>query len=155
MNMDKKNTDFELFLKNFKESMSKLKIKNSVQKDYILKVLYHSSKHLNAEEIAFNIKAKYNVNIGIVTIYNALKFFEEINLVKSLSIENNPKKYELNLFIHHDHLVCIKCHKIVEFHNEDIEQVQKDIANKHKFLLKDHEMTIYGLCENCQKEEVN
>ncbi|MBS9782659.1 MAG: transcriptional repressor [Arcobacter sp.] len=147
--MDKKDIEFQSFLINYKKHTSALKIKNSIQRDYILKVLYHCKKHLSAEEIAKNIKEQYNLDVGIVTIYNALKFFEEINLVKSLSIGNNPKKYELNLFDHHDHLICTKCYKIVEFSDEEIEQRQRDISKKHNFLIQKHEMILYGLCENC------
>ncbi len=148
--MSVKDIEFKSFLTNFKNHMSKLKIKNSVQRDYILKVLYYCEEHLDAEEIALNIKKRYNLKIGKVTIYNALKFFEEINLVKSLTIGNNPKKYELNIFNHHDHLICIKCLKIIEFSDEQIEEGQRNIAKKYNFLMQDHEMILYGLCEDCQ-----
>ncbi len=147
--MNTKDIEFQSFLMDFKNHMSKLKIKNSIQRDYVLKVLYYCDKHLSAEEIVNEIKKRYNLDVGKVTIYNALKFFEEINLVKSLTIGNNPKKYELNIFNHHDHLICTKCFKIVEFWDEKIEQSQKNIAKKHNFLMQDHEMILYGLCENC------
>lgn len=141
---------FDTFLKNFKKHVSSLKLKNSIQKDYILKVLYFSDEHLNAEEITTHIKQNYNVDIGIATVYRALKFFEDINMVTTLDIGDNSKRYELNLTLHHDHMICTSCHKIIEFTDDFIELSQIKIAEKNGFILKDHVMTIYGICEDCQ-----
>jgi len=148
--MNKYDMDFDTFLKNFKEHVSKLGLKNSVQKDYILKILYFSTEHLTAEEIGKNIKKEYNIDVGIATIYRTMKFFEELNIVESLEVGDGIKRYELSLSLHHDHLVCTSCGKIIEFTDELIEEQQISVAKSHKFDLKDHVMTIYGLCENCQ-----
>ncbi len=56
---------FDIFLKNFKKNVSKIGLKNSIQKDYILKILYFSTEHLTAEEISNKIKIDYKVSIGI------------------------------------------------------------------------------------------
>ena len=90
------------------------------------------------------------MNIGIATIYRALAFLEEVNLISSIAINKDGKKFESNDKKHHDHLVCIKCNKIIEFVDEDIEQKQKQIANDFGFKLLDHTMYLYGICENCQ-----
>lgn len=147
---EKYDMDFDTFLKNFKKYVSKLKLKNSIQKDYILKILYFSEQHLTAEEITYKIREKYNIDIGIATVYRAMKFFEELKIVKCLDALENAKLYELNLFLHHDHLICTSCRKIIEFTDNIIEEKQIRIAKKNNFILKDHVMTVYGLCENCQ-----
>lgn len=148
--MDKYEMDFNTFLENFKEHVSKLGFKNSVQKDYILKMLYFSGEHLTAEEITYNIKNKYNIDIGIATVYRTMKFFEEMNIIESLDIGDGVKRYELSLSLHHDHLVCTSCSKIIEFTDPFIEKQQEKVASNYNFDLKDHTMTIYGICENCQ-----
>ena len=112
--------------------------------------MYFSNEHLTAEEITYKIRENYNIDIGIATVYRALKFFEELKIVSCLDGIENAKLYELNLSLHHDHLICTNCHKIIEFTDELIELKQIEIAQKNKFLLKDHVMTIYGLCEDCQ-----
>ncbi|GGD34363.1 ferric uptake regulation protein [Malaciobacter pacificus] len=142
--------DFDRFLKNFKKHISNLKLKNSLQKDYILKALYFEDEHLNAEEITAKVKNDYNIDIGIATVYRALKFFEDINIITSLDIGDGAKKYELNLSTHHDHMICTNCHKIIEFNDDFIEDSQVRIAKENGFLLKDHTMIIYGICEECQ-----
>lgn len=141
---------FNIFLKNFKKQVSKIGLKNSIQKDYILKVLYFSKKHLTAEEISNEIKNIYNVSIGIATVYRAMKFFHDMKLVNQLDIGDGILRYELNLSEHHDHLICTNCGKIIEFSDNFIELNQIKIATKNNFILKEHVMTIYGLCEDCQ-----
>lgn len=141
---------FNIFLKNFKKQVSKIGLKNSIQKDYILKVLYFSKKHLTAEDISNEIKTIYNVSIGIATVYRAMKFFHDMKLVNQLDIGDGSLRYELNLSDHHDHLICTSCGTIIEFTDDLIELNQIKIASKNNFILKEHVMTIYGLCERCQ-----
>ncbi len=141
---------FNIFLKNFKKQVSKIGLKNSIQKDYILKVLYFSKKHLTAEDISNEIKTIYNVSIGIATVYRAMKFFHVMKLVNQLDIGDGILRYELNLSDHHDHLICTSCGTIIEFTDDLIELNQIKIASKNNFILKEHVMTIYGLCERCQ-----
>ncbi|AXX94541.1 MULTISPECIES: Fur family transcriptional regulator [Arcobacter] len=141
---------FNIFLKNFKKQVSKIGLKNSIQKDYILKVLYFSKKHLTAEDISNEIKTIYNVSIGIATVYRAMKFFHDMKLVNQLDIGDGILRYELNLSDHHDHLICTSCGTIIEFTDDLIELNQIKIASKNNFILKEHVMTIYGLCERCQ-----
>ena len=141
---------FDIFLKNFKKNVSKIGLKNSIQKDYVLKILYFSQEHLTAEEISNEIKTKYNVSIGIATVYRAMKFFNDMKLVNTLDIGDGIVRYELNLSNHHDHLICTSCGKIIEFTDDFIELNQIKIAEKNNFILKEHVMTIYGICETCQ-----
>ncbi len=147
--MDNYEAGFESFLKNFKEHVSRLGFKNSIQKDYILKILYLSKEHLTAEQIAYTVKNDYNIEVGIATVYRTVKFFEEMNIINSLDVGDGVKRYELNLSLHHDHMICTNCHKIIEFTDELIEEQQIKVAHAHNFELKDHVMTIYGLCEDC------
>ncbi|MFV0563001.1 Fur family transcriptional regulator [Malaciobacter mytili] len=148
--MEKYEDNFESFLENFKNTVSKLGYKNSIQKDYILKILYFNDDHLSAEQIVAIAKTSYKVDMGIATVYRTVKFFEELNIVNSLDVGDGVKRYELNLSLHHDHMICTLCNKIIEFHDDVIEEQQKKVAKNSNFILKDHIMTIYGLCKDCQ-----
>ncbi|AXX87927.1 transcriptional regulator, Fur family [Malaciobacter marinus] len=148
--MQKYEESFESFLENFKNTVSKLGFKNSIQKDYILKILYFNDEHLSAEQIANIAKSEYKVDMGIATVYRTVKFFEELNIVNSLDIGDGAKRYELNLSLHHDHMICTSCNKILEFNDEVIEKQQIKVAKDNNFYLNDHIMTIYGVCEKCQ-----
>lgn len=148
--MKKYEISFESFLENFKKSVSKSGYKNSIQKDYILKILYFSDEHLSAEQIVSIAKTLYKIDMGIATVYRTVKFFESMNIVNSLDVGDGAKRYELSITIHHDHMICTSCGKIIEFTDDIIEEQQESVAKKNNFLLKDHIMTIYGLCESCQ-----
>lgn len=148
--MKKHEKSFEQFLSNFKSNISKAGYKNSIQKDYILKILYFNDGHLSAEDIVTIAKKDYKIDMGIATVYRAVKFFEQMNIIASLDVGDGMKRYEINLLLHHDHMICTDCHKIIEFVDDLIEEQQENVAKSHNFILKDHIMTIYGICENCQ-----
>lgn len=148
--MSKYEISFESFLKTFKNHVSKLGFKNSIQKDYILKVLYFSNEHLKAEGIVDCIKSQYKVEIGIATVYRSMKFLEQMNIVSSVDAGDGSKRFELTLSLHHDHIICTSCYSILEFTDDIIEEKQKKIAKHFNYILSNHVMTIYGLCKNCQ-----
>ena len=148
--MKRYEISFESFLSNFKKSVAKSGYKNSIQKDYILKILYFSDDHLSAEQIVNIAKTLYKIDMGIATVYRTVKFFESMNIIKALDIGDGTKRYELNISIHHDHMICTNCNKIIEFTDDLIEEQQEIVAKKNNFKLKDHIMTIYGICEDCQ-----
>lgn len=146
---------FNIFLDSFKKNVSKVGFKNTIQKDYILKTLYLSKKHLTADDVFIEIKEKYNMSVGMATIYNAIKFLHEMHLVNLLNIGDGTIRYEFNHEIHHDHLICTNCSSIIEFTDEIIEEQQNTIAKKYDFYLKEHIMILYGICEKCQKVDSN
>ena len=149
--LEKNETHFNNLLRRYKQHFQNLKLKNTIQKDYVLKALYYSEGHLTAENINQELKIQYNVNISIATVYKILKLFEELKIIKCLNILEKANYYELDYSNHHDHLICNSCHTIIEFEDEIMEQKQLEIAKTNNFLLKDHVVTIYGLCQTCQK----
>ena len=136
-------------IKKLREIIKKKGLKNTKQREIILETVINDKHHLGAEEIHQKISKKYpDENIGIATIYKALKFLEDEELINSITIDNT-KKFETNFKGHHDHLVCVKCNKIIEFMSETIESEQEKIATDNKFTLLKHTMYLYGYCSNC------
>ena len=126
-------------------------MKYTEQREIILKILLNYDGHLSAEELFGIVKKEYpGINIGIATIYRTLNFLEEVKLISSISFGVDGKKYEKNLDEHHDHLICIKCGKIVEFVDIEIEKKQIQIAKDNGFSLTDHSMQLYGICKECK-----
>lgn len=127
-------------------------LKYTEQREIVLNILISATDHLSAEEVYNQIKVQYpESNIGIATVYRALSFLEEVDLITSITFGTDGKKYESNAKSHHDHLICTSCGKIVEFLDDEIEKRQDRIAKKNKFKITSHSMQLYGICESCNK----
>jgi len=145
---------YDKLLEKFKELLKNNALKFTKQRELILKFLYQNKGHYTPEEIYMQLKKAYpDVNIGIATVYRTLTLLEESYIVSSISFGIQGKKYEMGLKKHHDHLICTKCGKIIEFYDEIIEERQEAIARKFNFKMTDHTMKIIGICETCQKTE--
>ena len=128
-------------------------LKYTEQREIVLNILLEANDHLSAEEVYNLIKEKRtDSNIGIATVYRALSFLEDVNLITSITFGTEGKKYESNFKDHHDHLICTQCGKIVEFMDDEIEKRQDKIAKKNKFKVTSHSMQLYGVCSDCQKK---
>ena len=127
-------------------------LKYTEQREIVLSILLHAKEHLTAEEVYNQIKKEYpDSNIGIATVYRALSFLEEVDLIASITFGTDGKKYESNAKSHHDHLICTECGKIIEFIDEEIEKRQDKIAKKNNFRITSHSMQLYGTCSECQE----
>lgn len=102
-----------------------------------------SDKHLGAEEI-YRLLLENGDEIGLATVYRVLTQFETAGLVVRHNFEGGQAVFELASDEHHDHMVCVKTGKVVEFYDEIIEQRQKDIAREHGFKITDHSLILYG-----------
>ncbi len=146
-----KNIDYPTLLDNFKILLKENNLKFTLQREHILKILYDSRKHLSPELLYNEIKDLFpELNIGIATVYRTLLLLEDADLVTSIPFDKHGKKYELANKEHHDHMICIKCGKIIEFIDEEIELRQTKIAKSHNFNMINHSMQIYGICKECQ-----
>ncbi len=146
--------NFDEFILKFRKLVRSLGLNNSNQREYVLKILFECDEHLSAEDIAMKVKETYNLNIGIATVYRIISLLEEMNIIKGILIEGmDSKVYELNILSHHDHLVCVKCGKIVEFFDAELEKIQELIANENGFEMESHNMILYGVCCDCRNKK--
>ena len=133
------------------QDLKRAGLKVTLPRMKILEILEISDKrHLSAEDI-YKILIETGDEIGLATIYRVLTQFENAALVNRHHFEKGQAVFEINKGHHHDHLVCVKCGKIVEFVDDEIENKQKEIAKREGFRITDHALIIYGICnnENC------
>ena len=134
---------------------------NETLKDAGLKVTHPRTKildvlqsnpgtHLSADEI-HNKLVDHNESIGLATVYRVLTQLELAGLIQKNQFSDNQSSYEIKKQ-HHDHLICTKCGKIIEFMNDDLEALQEKISDTYQFRLDSHVMTLFGVCRdgNCQ-----
>jgi len=144
---------YETLLEQFKQLLRNNNLKFTKQREVILSTLYNNEGHFTPEEIYHIIKKENpDLNTGIATIYRTLSLLENANIATSISFGSQGKKYELGVKAHHDHIICTKCGKILEFFDESIEKKQEKIAKSLGFKMEDHIMKIFGICPECQKE---
>ncbi|GIT26389.1 MAG: hypothetical protein CM1200mP41_24330 [Gammaproteobacteria bacterium] len=89
--------------------------------------------------------------VGLATVYRILTQFETAGLVIRHNFEGGRALYELHDGAHHDHMVCVECGKVFEFVDRTIEQRQRNVAAKAGFVMEDHSLSLYGVC-NGMKE---
>jgi Fur family ferric uptake transcriptional regulator len=141
-------------LDKLKQIIKQKGLKYTKQREIIFETILNSDIHLNADELNLIISKNYsNEKIGIATIYRALAFLEDTGLISSISLSNDGKKFESNEKKHHDHLICTKCNKIVEFLDTNIEKRQDIVAKNNDFKLISHTMNLYGICKTCQNKK--
>jgi Fur family ferric uptake transcriptional regulator len=99
-------------------------------------------KHMTAEDV-YRVLLDAGDEIGLATVYRVLNQFEAAGLVKRNNFEGGQSVYELDNGAHHDHMLCMVTGKVIEFHNEQIEQLQRDIADQHGYVLDDHSLVLY------------
>jgi Fur family ferric uptake transcriptional regulator len=112
----------------------------------ILQLLESTSvRHVSAEDV-YKLLLENGEEIGLATVYRVLTQFEDAGLVARHHFEGGHSVFELSPDQHHDHIVCVKCGKVEEFNDVEIERRQKMIAESLGFELTDHDLNMYGLC---------
>ena len=82
-------------------------------------------------------------DVGLATVYRVLTQFEGAGLVSRHNFDSGHSVFELDDDEHHDHMVCLQTDKVIEFHNEEIEELQRKIADEHGYELIDHSLVLY------------
>ena len=118
-------------------------IKITHQRSIIARVISDASDHPDANKV-FLRSNKIDNRISLATVYRTIKLFEEHNVLNRIDFGDRKARYEELTDSHHDHLIDIESGEIIEFVNEEIEKLQKLVAEKLGYNLVDHRMELYG-----------
>ena len=113
------------------------------QRKLIAKVMSESESHPDVDELHKKV-SKFDSKISIATVYRTVKLFEEAGIVSKHDFKGSKSRYEQAPEEHHDHLIDINSGEITEFVNEEIEKLQKQVAEKLGYKLVDHRLELYG-----------
>ena len=113
------------------------------QRKLVAKVMSNSEDHPDVDELHKRVN-KLDSKISIATVYRTVKLFEEAGIVAKHDFKGNKARYEQTTQEHHDHIIDINTGEITEFVNEDIEKLQKQVAEKLGYKLVDHRLELYG-----------
>ena len=113
------------------------------QRKLVAKIMSESKDHPDVDELHKRI-SKLDSKISIATVYRTVKLFEESGILSKHDFKGTKSRYEQTTHEHHDHLIDINTGEITEFVNEEIENLQKKVAEKLGYRLVDHRLELYG-----------
>ena len=125
-------------------------VKLTEQRKIIAKVIseskseYGESDHPDVDELYSRV-SKVDPKISIATVYRTVKLFEEAGILTKHDFKGGKARYEAMIESHHDHLIDIKTGEIIEFVDDEIEKLQKKVAEKYGYKLVDHKLELYGV----------
>lgn len=123
--------------------LRKAGLKITLPRVKILQILETSEqRHLSAEEV-YKELLEAGDDVGLATVYRVLTQFEAAGLVERHNFDGGHSVFELDRGEHHDHMVCVETGKVIEFHNEQIEELQRQIAKEHGYELTEHSLVLY------------
>lgn len=117
----------------------------------VLSLVLKQRGHFKIEDIIREGTKKKN-KISRATVYRSLKTIEDAGLIKFIRSINDEKVFEL-VRGHHDHMICEHCGKIIEFHDQALEDLQNKICKSKGFIPSRHVMKIFGTCPDCRGKE--
>jgi Fur family ferric uptake transcriptional regulator len=124
-------------------------LKHTKQREAILEVFLEVKGHITGEDLYQRVRERHP-SIGYTTVYRTMKLLCDAGLASERHFDDGVTRYEIE-HEHHDHLVCVRCGKIVEFECQMIETAQQQIVERYGFRLLRHRHELYGHCPDCQK----
>ena len=142
--------DFQKILEEFKKICESFGIKLTYQRLEIYRILLEAKDHPSAEDIFSRVQKKVPT-ISLDTVYRALATFEKFGLVRKFYSLDEKARFDPNVSPHF-HLVCIKCHKITDFHWSELEKKSLPSVAQEWGEIKERYLELRGVCKDCLKK---
>jgi Fur family ferric uptake transcriptional regulator len=147
----------KITMDDLKQRLKRRRHKLTPQRQTVLQIfLDHPGDHLSAEDV-YGILRDQKSDIGLATVYRSLELLSELELLQKQEFGDGCTRYEVNIpnaeGHQHHHLICLDCGKVMEFDDDLLETLEKDIAEKSGFQIIDHQVKFFGYCKECQKRD--
>ena len=137
-------------LSQFKDSLRADGLKYTPQRIAVLEEIIKDKGHRECEDIYLALKQNGS-QVSRATVYRTMAILVKNGFARKMELGDGRARYESKVDSpHHDHLVCTSCGNIVEFVNQDIEDLQKKIAEHYHFMLQRHVHQLFGICKKCR-----
>lgn len=139
-------------VQNFEVFLRDQGLKLTSERSALVQEIFSTHYHFEADELLFKMKQK-GVKISRATVYRTLELLVKSGLVRRVHLGEDHYHYEhvSDKNAHHDHLICTTCGTVIEFHDEDLEQRQREICERKKFTPTFHNLQILGVCDACRR----
>ena len=136
-------------LREFRDILRREGLKYTPQRVAVLKEVIKDQGHRECEDFYMALRQQGN-NVSRATVYRTMDILVKNGYARKMEIGDGRARYESKIDSpHHDHLVCTSCEKIIEFINQDVEDLQKKIAKRYHFKLQRHVHQLFGVCKKC------
>lgn len=137
-------------IKSFAKYLSSKNLKLTEERKVVLREIFLHPGHLEAEDLWHNLRKK-NKRASRATVYRTLDLLVDSEMVRKVDLGHGHSHYEHVLgYAHHEHMICLKCGKVIEFSDEAMEKALNQLCKKKKFGHTSHRFEILGHCENCE-----
>lgn len=137
--------EFEIF----DEFVKSKGLRHTHQRRQILDIFLSTERHLSVGEL-FKLVARHDRTIGYTTVYRTMKLLSECGLCAEIDLGDGISRFEHKYgHAHHDHLICMRCGKLIEVTSSEIEKLQDELAEEHGFAPAKHKLEIFGVCKEC------
>jgi Fur family ferric uptake transcriptional regulator len=142
-------------LSRFQEFLQLQGQKLTSERSALVREIFSIHYHFEADELLFKMKEK-SLKISRATVYRTLELLVKSGMVRRVHLGEDHYHYEhVTGNSHHDHLICTACGGVIEFHDELLEQRQREICEKKKFTPTFHNLQILGVCDSCKRKGQN
>ena len=139
-------------VENFDHFLDEKNLRHTPERYRILEEIKNINNHFEADDLVFHLRQK-KIQVSRATVYRTLTLLEESGIVRKFRFDENHFHYELNEeSSHHAHLVCTNCGKIIEFDDQDLEDIQMQVCNENRYQPVRRTVEIYGVCPTCQQK---
>ena len=140
-------------LKDALETLKDSGVRITPQRHAILEYLISSMTHPTADEIYKALEGRFP-NMSVATVYNNLRVFREVGLVKELTYGDASSRFD---FVTHEHyhIICEECGKIVDFQYPGLDEIEQFAAHVSGYKVSHHRLEVYGLCPECENNKVH
>ena len=140
------------WLDGFRRYLREHNLPVTAQREQVAEVLFSAAGHLSADDIEVALKER-GANVGKATVYRTLDLLAQSGMVTARDFGEGFRRFErAGGRAHHEHLICVRCGKVIEFVNERLERMKALIAEEYGFRHHHHRLEIFGTCPECQQQ---
>jgi Fur family ferric uptake transcriptional regulator len=145
--------DGDQMVRQFRDFLRRRGLKSTRQRDLIVSEFGQVRGHVSVDELLQRVRSA-DSGVGTPTVYRTLKLLIEAGLAGARNFGEGFARYEPLSEDHHDHLICESCGRIVEFHDDELEERQSAVAMELGFRVTHHRHELFGICPSCQQSGV-
>ena len=138
-------------IETFAQYLEARKLKFTKERKVVLQQMFHHRGHLEAEDLLYSLRRKKK-SASRATVYRTLELLVNSGIVRKVDLGHGHSHYELALdHPHHEHMICLKCGKVIEFSDKTIERALTRLCKKSGFEHTSHRFQIFGYCDKCRR----